>query len=204
MNESVCDEEFNHIDYIQQAWENAGFETDIEVHIEKTDKKIQRKTSKSVKDILEDFELLDPANQFIFQTEANIEKLSRLKTEYPLLYKAHKLLTLEEIESTNYNAKDIEKLVILKTNKNAEMKVLKLLPLYLTVGKRYTKAKIKEKLQEIYDKAGFQKTATAEQLGSLNWYEIKPCKVKNKDNVLENGFLILRMNFKLTVSSREG
>lgn len=202
MNESVCNEEFNHIDYIQQAWENAVFETDIKVHIETTDKKIQRKTSKSVKDILENFELLDPKNEFIFQTENNIEKLSRLKTDYPILYKAHKLLTLEEIESTNCNAKDIEKLIILKTNKNAEMKVLKLLPLYFTVGQRYTKAKIKEKLQEIYDKAGFQKTATAEQLGSLEWYEIKPCKVKNKNNVFENGFLILRMNFKLTVSSR--
>ena len=180
MNDAVCDEEFNHIDYIKQAWENAGFETDLEFHRETLDKKIQRKTKRSVKEILEDFEALDPANQFFFQSDGNIEKLSRLKAEYPLLYKAYKTLTLEEIESANYKAKKLERLLVLKTNKNAEIKVLKLLPLYFTVGKRYTKEKIKEKLQEIYNKAGFQKKATAEQLGNTDWFDIKPCKIMTK------------------------
>ena len=155
MNDAVCNEEFNHIEYIQEAWEKAGFETDLQTHSETLDKKIQRKTKKSIKEILEDIEALDPANQYIFQSENNIKNLARLKTEYPILYKAHKLLSLEEVESTNYNAKEIEKLLVLKINKNAKIKILKLLPLYFTVGQRYTKIKIKEKLQEIYDKAGF-------------------------------------------------
>lgn len=203
INASACNEEFNHIDFIKKGWEKAGFETKVLTYNQTFDKKIQRKTKKSVQEIFTDFETLDPKNQFIFHSDNDTDRFSVLKSAYPVLYEAYQELSNEEIESTNYNAKEIEKLLVLKTNKNAEIKILKLLPLYFAVGQRYTKAQIKDKLQEIYNKAGFQKTATAEQLKNMDWYETKPCKIKNNKEVLENGFQILRMNFKLTVSSKE-
>lgn len=203
INESACNEEFNHIDYIQQAWENAGFQTEVLEHKQTLEKVIQRKTKKSVKEILSDFETLDPENrknQFIIYADQILDKL--INTQ-PTLYKAYKTLTKEEISSTNYKMDEIKKLLILKDNKDAEMKVLKLLPLYFSVGERYTKEFIKAKLQEIYNKAGYKKKATAEQLKNPDWYDTKPCKIKNKDGKDENGFNILRMNFKLTVSTRQ-
>ncbi len=202
INNSACDEEFNHIDYIKRAWEGAGFEADIHVYKQTAEKDRQRKTTKSVQEILSDFEALDPQNVFIFHTDADAEKLSQLKTRHPLIYKAYKNLTKEEIESTKFNIKVIEKLLILKENKDAEIAVMKLLPLYFTVGRRYTKSAIKSMLQDIYDKTGFNKTATAEQLRSMDWYETKSCKIKNNNEEYENGFEILRMKFKLKVSAK--
>lgn len=203
INESACNEEFNHIDYIQQAWENAGFQTAVFEHKQTLEKTIQRKTKKSVKEILSDFETLDPENrknQFIIYADQVFDKL--INTE-PTLYRAYQILTKEEINSTDYKMDEIKKLLISKDNKNAEIKILKLLPLYFTVGNRYTKDHIKTKLQEIYNKAGYKKKATAEQLKNPDWYDTKPCKIKNKEEKYENGFKILRMNFKLIVSTRQ-
>jgi hypothetical protein len=202
INESACNEEFNHIDYIKEAWQKAGFETDIYEYRQTVEKQTKRKTTKSVQEILSDFESLDPKNAFIFRTDADTHKLTSLKNKYPVLYQAYQTLSKEEIASTNYNANEIEKLVILKNNKDAEIRVLKLFPLYFAIGGRYTKEYIKTTLQQIYDKAGFTKKATAEQLGNQDWYETKPCKIKNKSGVYENGFEILRMNFKLLASTK--
>ena len=113
------------------------------------------------------------------------------------------MLTKEEINSTDYKMDEIKKLLILKDNKDSEMKVLKLLPLSFSVGKRYSKENIKAKLQEIYNNAGYKKKATAEQLKNSDWYDTKPCKVKDKEGKDKNGFEILRMNFKLIVSTRQ-
>lgn len=203
INESACNEEFNHIDYIQQAWENSGFQTDVLEHKQTLEKTIQRKTKKSVKEILSDFETLDPENrknQFITFADQALDKL--INTQ-PTLYKAYQMLTKEEINSTDYKMDEIKKLLILKDNKDAEMKVLKLLPLTFSVGNRYTKDYIKAKLQDIYNKAGYKKNATAEQLKNSDWYDTKPCKVKDKEGKDKNGFEILRMNFKLRVSTRQ-
>jgi len=193
INESACDEEFNHINYIQEAWQKAGFETDLQSHTETLNKKIQRKSKKTVKDILEDIEVLESTNSFVF---GNQEQLSKLKNKYPVLYDAYKKLTKEEIESTSYILDEIEKLLILKSNQDAEIKVLKLLPLYFSVGERYTKEDTKKYLQEIYDKAGYIKKATAEQINNI-WYDARPCKVKDKAGIYHNGFEIQRMMLKM-------
>lgn len=203
INESACNEEFNHIDYIERAWKNAGFQTDVLEHKQTLEKTIQRQTKKSVKEILSDFEILDPENrknQFIIFADQALDKL--INTQ-PTLYRAYQMLTKEEINSTDYKMDEIKKLLILKDNKDSEMKVLKLLPLSFSVGKRYSKEHIKAKLQEIYNKAGYKKKATAEQLKNSDWYDTKPCKVKDKEGKDKNGFEILRMNFKLIVSTRQ-
>lgn len=197
INESACDEEFNHIDYIQEAWKKAGFETDLETHTETLNKNIKRKTKKSVKDILEDIETLESTNSFVF---GNQDQSIKLKTKYPILYDAYKNLTKEEIKSTNYVMSEIEKLLILKNNKDAEIRVLKLLPHYFTIGERYTKADVKTNLQEIYDKAGYIKNASAEQINI--WYDAKACKVKDNAEIYHNGFEIQRMLFKVRAATK--
>ena len=196
INESACDEEFNHIHYIQEAWQRAGFETNLETHSETLDKKIQRKTKKSVKEILEDFEMLESTNSFIFGQQSKEQiQLTKLRSKYPVLYDAYKRLTSEEVESSNYTMTGIEKLLILKNNKDAEIRVLKLLPHYFTVGERYTKETIKDNLQAIYDKAGCIKKATAEQINT--WYDARPCKKKDKAGTYHNAFEIQRMRFNV-------
>lgn len=198
-NESACDEEFNHINYIQEAWQKAGFETDLQTHAETLNKNIKRKTKKSVKEILEDIEAVGSTSSFIF---GNQEQLTKLKSKYPVLFDAYRKLTKEEIKSTNYIVKDIEILLILKNNKDAEMRVLKLLPLYFVVGRRYTKAEIKANLQEIYNKVGYTEKAKAEHLHSKKWYEIKECKILNKSRQYNNGFEIIRPQFSTIIGNK--
>ncbi len=199
INESACNEEFNHIDYINEAWQKAGYETEVFKHNGTTGKSRQRKTKKSVKDILSDFETLSSTSSFIF---GNREKLIKLKNQYPVLYEAYQKLTKKEIESTNFDAEEIEKLLILKNNKDAEIRVLRLLPIYFSVGQRYKKEDVKHTLQKIYDEAGYNEKAKAEQINNIDWYEAKPCKIKNKAGNYDNGFEILRMSFKLHAATK--
>ncbi|HMM04265.1 DEAD/DEAH box helicase family protein [Dysgonomonas sp.] len=198
INESACDEEFNHIDYIQEAWQRAGFETDLKIHSETLNKNIKRKTKKSVKEILEDIEALESTNSFVF---GNQEQITKLKNKYPVLYDAYKKLTKAEIKSTNYVVKNIEKILILKNNKDAEIRVLKFLPHYFTIGERYTKAEVKDYLQEIYDKTGYIKNASAEQINHI-WYDARPCKIKDNTGTYHNGFEIQRMILKVRAATK--
>jgi len=197
INESACSEEFNHIDYINEAWQSAGYETETTEYKQFLGKNVQRKTKKSVKEILSDFEALESTNSFVFGCQNDFMKL---KNKYPLLYEAYKKLTKGEIKAANYEINKLEKLLILKNNKDAEIRVIKLLPHYFSVCERYTKENIKETLQGIYDEAGYQKKATAEQIHI--WYEVKPCKVKNKANKYDNGFEILRMTFQVHAGTK--
>lgn len=204
INESYSNEVYNHINFIKDTWEKANYITKMHEYKEViTPKEKQKKTKLTVKEIIKSFHSLEPNEGFIFNTEEMEILLTSLKSKYPILYEAYKKLTLEEIELTNYNNKEIEKLLILKNNKDAEIRILKLLPIYFTVGNRYTKEYIKTTLQKIYNEAGSQKKATAEHLKKMQWYETKPCKIKNKDGKDENGFEIIRMTFRLTVSARK-
>ena len=197
INESACNEEFNHIDYINAAWQKAGYETEVCVNNNYLNRSPKRKTVKSVKEILADFEQLESNNIFYFG-QSPIEKL---KNKYPNIYKAYKELSKEEIESTGYSTEGIDKLLILKNNKDAEIRVLKLLPHYFTVGQRYTKEYIKQTLQWIYDEAGYKAKATAEDI-NCTWYDSKSCKIKNKAGNYDNGFEILRPTFKVLAASK--
>ena len=197
INEAACNEEFNRIDYIIEAWQRAGYKTDVKDHTEYLAKSPQRNTVKSVKEILSNFEKLESENTVVFGQSP----LEKLKNKYPILYKAYKELLKEEIESTNYITDEIEKLLILKNNKDAEIRVLKLLPMYFSVGQRYTKEYIKSTLQHIYDGAGYKLKATAEQINHI-WYEAKSCKIKNDAGNYDNGFEILRMTFKVLAATK--
>ena len=197
INESACNEEFNHIDYINAAWQKAGYDTEMKENKQYLGRSTQRKTKKSVEEIFSDFETLESKNSFVFGQNP----LEKLKNKYPVLYKAYKNLSKEEIKSTNYSITEIEKLLILKNNKDAEIRVLKLLPLYFSVGQRYTKEYTKQTLQKIYDKAGYKASATAEQIKHI-WYDAKACKIKNNAGNYDNGFEILRMAFKVFAATK--
>ena len=203
INESTYKEVFNHIDFIGETWKEANFDVQFWEYKELLKpKEIQRKTKLTVMEIIKAFQTLEPDSVFIFNTEEMNIQLKELKKKYPVIYEAYRKLTIEEIESTNYNGKEMQKLLILKNNKDNEMKVLKLLPLHFSVGSKYTKAYIKITLQKIYDKAGYMEKAKAEQLKSKKWYEIKDCKIENKAGNYDNGFEIIREQFNLIISQK--
>ena len=208
VNESTCNEVYNHIDFIREAWENANYDTRIGSYEELLKpKERKRKTKQSNKEVFEEIskisQILQSKTGFIFNLKELETQLNNLKSQNPIIYEAYQKLTIEEIESISYDIKEVQKLLILKNNKIAEYRILKMLPLYFTIGRRYTKSEIKANLQEIYSKTGYTNKAKAEDLQNNQWYEIKECKIWNdKSKKYDNGFQILRPQFSTIISNR--
>lgn len=208
VNESACNEAYNYITFIQKAWQDANYDTRIGTYEELLKPKERKRTTKqSNKEIFEEISKLSQILQtkigFIFNLKELEEQLNSLKSKNPILYEAYQILTLEDIESTDYNTKEIQKLLILKNNKIAEYRILKLLPLYFSIGRRYTKAEIKAILQEIYSKTGYTSKPKSEDLQNNQWYEVKECKIWNdRSKKYDNGFQILRPQFSTIISNR--
>lgn len=203
INESVCNEVYNHINFIKEAWINANYSIRVAYYEEiLTPKEMKRKSKVFIKKIFETLQKLQPKSEFIFNSKEIEEQLEEMKSKYPVIYEAYQKLNLEEIKSTDYKEKELQKLLILKNNKVAEYRILKMLPLYFIVGKRYTKAEIKAKLQEIYDKIGYAEKAKSEQLQNKKWYEIKECKIPNGAGKCNNGFEIIRPQFSTIICNR--
>jgi len=203
INTSTCDEIYNHIVFIKEAWGNANYNVQIADYEELLEPKDMKRISKpSTKEILKAFQKLQPKSEFVFNSEEAEKQLNQLKKQYPDIYEAYLKLTPKEIESTDYKIKEIQKLLILKNNKDAEIKVLKMLSLSFRIGEKYTKAEIKTKLQKIYNDAGYKETAKAEHLQSKKWYELKERKIRNKSGKYNNGFEIIRAEFSVIISSK--
>lgn len=208
VNESTCNEAYNHIAFIEKAWQDANYDTRIGTYEERLKpKERKRKTKQSNKEVFEEIskisQILQSKTGFIFNLKELETQLNSLISQNPIIYEAYQKLTLKEIESIDYDIKEIQKLLILENNKIAEYRILKMLPLYFTVGRRYTKAEIKTNLQEIYTKTGYTSKAKAEDLQNNQWYEVKECKIWNdKSKKYDNGFQILRPQFSTLISNR--
>jgi hypothetical protein len=203
INESACNEVFNHIKFIKEAWEKANYDTRIGTYLElRKPKEFKRLTKLTVKEIIKMFKKLKPKFEFIFNSEETEKQLNQLISKYPDIYNLYKNLTIEEMESVNYDLEEMQKLFILKNNKDAEIKVMKILPLSFSVGERYIKNDIKIKLQKIYNESGYIEKVKAEDLKNKQWYEVKECKIRNKSGKYDNGFEIIRPEFPIIISNK--
>jgi hypothetical protein len=205
VNEQICNEEFNNIAFIKQAWENASYSVTLKKHkpestelpkySEKRLSKAKRfeQLCKVIKSLNEDKE------QFLFNTSDLA--LENLKERYLFEFKAYELLGYDELEQLKFNEKAIKTEIIKVSNLNAEAKLLRLLNNHFNVYQSYTKAHIKNRLQELYDILNIKRVATAEQLGESGRFDLNPCKIKNGDNTMSNGFQILRSHFDLKIAA---
>lgn len=208
INEDSCNEQFNHIDYIHNAWNSAGFRT-IEGYYYKAKpikENAQRITRKMLKSIYEEFKVLEPQRGFRFflgDENLDFKTLEEYKTKYPILYEAYKSLPESEVIRVDYKLRELEKLLILANNKDTDIAIKKLLDKYFTVGQRYTIDEINNKLQEVYNYVGRKEKPNATHLKNNNWYEIKPCKISDKKNPdrIHNGYIIQRKTFDMKVTT---
>lgn len=110
--------------------------------------------------------------------------------QLPLTYRQYyEVLGNDRCKSLGYNITRLKKeLSDIKLDEN----VLKnLITVDFKVGEKYTKEFIKQKLQEIYNKIGYNKTAKAIDLES--YFYLKDAKITNQvTNKRENGFEIVK------------
>jgi hypothetical protein len=209
INEDACNEEFNYIYYIHEAWNRAGFKTYQDYFYKKKDTKEnkERLTAKMLKQIFEEFKSLDPKKGFNFNflvnNADNNKRLEYLRQKYPIHYEAYKKLPEEDIIKVKYKQKELEKLLILVNHNDTEIQVKKLLDKYFTVGKSYTNTEIQIKLQQIYNAVERKEKPEAIHLRKYKWYEMKPYKVQDKKdkNKYHNGYIIIRKTFGMKVAT---
>lgn len=205
VNEQICNEQFNHINFIKTSWEDASYSVAYKKHnpdnvkLQEAKQKRMSKASRFKQICKLINSLKEDKDQFLFNISDTA--LKKMQEKYPNEFKAYELLGYEELERLKFNEKKVRHSVINISNLNAEAKLLKLLGIHFNVYQSYTKARIKDKLQELYDSLNIERVATAEQLGEAGRFDLKPCKIKNPDNTLSNGFQILRSHFDLKVAA---
>jgi len=204
INRQACDEQFNDISFIKNAWEDAGFEvvhqrSSLSMDTKAVTKEKRQSKAKKFEAVADRIMALYKEKEDLFNT-ADIT-LHSLKEEYPFAFTAYEVLGYEMLKELKFNEKAINRKLIEVRNINAESKLLKLLKETFSVHRSYTKEFIKGKLQELYAFVGIERTATAEQLGEDGRFEIHPCKVKNKDGKQIHGFTILRSQFEMKVAA---
>ena len=110
--------------------------------------------------------------------------------QLPLTYRQYyEVLGNDRCKSLGYNITKLKKeLSDIKLDENV---LRNLITVDFKVGEKYTKEFIKQKLQEIYNKIGYNKTAKAIDLES--YFYLKDAKITNQvTNKRENGFEIVR------------
>ncbi|WP_316832793.1 hypothetical protein [Pedobacter aquatilis] len=210
INEAAKRECYNHINFIEEAWESKYSVDKQQSTIKYEGKTTMKRKSASTK-FKEDYhQLLDgrkscKKNMYLNFLNESIEQ--DIKKNNPLAYEAAKLLPVERVEELNYSISKIKQELILKGNAKAEIKLLKLLDHYFKVGAVYTNEFITETLQSLYNqlqirtKSGEIRVAKPAQLGELGRFEIDNCKPKNKNNEFVHGYIILRKQFQLHIAA---
>jgi hypothetical protein len=205
VNSQFCDEQFNHIDFIKEAWESQLYSVTL-----KRDCVIDREISnqsqkrlpkaKKLEGLLRKLKSLhDIKDEFLFSlTESPIQYFKR---DYPEVFEYYHTLGFQECEKLKFNEKHLRKALVEKKVIDAELKILRLLAIDFKVYSKYSKTECKDKLQKIYKSVGIDRVATAEQLGEVGRFDIKESKRKDSNGKYINCFTITRAQFDLKMAA---
>ena len=125
-----------------------------------------------------------------FSSQLQKELLRQVPTVFSDYYY---LLGPEKCKSVSYRRSLLdEKLGIIKSEEGDSFpEMIKEIYYNFSIGSKYTKAEVKEKLSEIYSTFGNLKTAKANDLEE--YFEIKPCLIPNKETgKRDSGFEIIK------------
>jgi hypothetical protein len=129
------------------------------------------------------------------------------KIEFELLFQALEILGEREIARLNYNDSAMSKALIEISNKNAEAKIRLILTKEYKLQGKYTKASLKQRLQQLYDEFevkkpnGTRKLATAEQFSDIGLFQMKECKAENELGQIKPGFQIVKLLYTLSMAA---
>ncbi|MFC0515158.1 DEAD/DEAH box helicase family protein [Mucilaginibacter angelicae] len=203
-------EVYNHIDFIKKDWEDGYFDVEVLYADHKIETNTIMKRKSKATQLKEDYQALKAYNSERLTTTTfnfGLTVEQEIQSSNPTAYLAFKLLDESTLESLKYNVKKVETAIILKENSMAELKLARLLNQQFKPGSKYTNDTIKSKLQTIYNQLNIRNTdgtikvAKATELAKHNWYEMKPCSIKEDDGGYENGQLIIRAHFNLLMAA---
>ena len=202
INELVCNEEFNHIDFIKSAWEKALYNvTKGSVSVAST-KGRKTKDQKLKEDIL--FLAKHKNEQNSYVQGFTSKEMERIQKGNPLAIDAYYGLTYDKIEELNFNYKQIEQLLIENHNRSKEADLLRYLSDKILAGAEYTASQVTDYLQYAYNlfrirnpKTGQIKKAAATHLEEPGRFKYRITKREvNGEKV--NIYIIKEVFFNIT------
>jgi hypothetical protein len=205
INEQANNEVFNHSQYVKQAWEDFGFDTNLissDVKWESRRDLMRKSISDTLKDDYQ--QLVETYNDGdVYWIGLDIREIIRHRN--PLAYKACLYLSPAEMEELNYNKPKVTMKLIHKEESRKRVQLHKLIALKFKAYASYTKKTIKDELQLIYDDLQlnnkYGKPTVAKATDIKQFFDAIECKMPTKDKLVENGFKLIRPTFEMQIAA---
>lgn len=152
INELVCNEEFNHIDFIVDAWKRGKYDASITEHRCITGLDVKKRVSKTNRykqliNLIRDLET--SKGGYMMGVAAKL--LKEIQTESPLAFEAYHVLGIDRICALDYNEKAVNRELIELNNIAAKIRLLPLLDKEFEVGHEICSSdNLTDRLQYLY------------------------------------------------------
>ncbi len=206
LNELACNEEFNNLEGIVNAWERSLFEVEQRPFFSKAKAKKRKSKVDKFKDFIDLIDSLEK-NKGSYKMGFAAKELAKLQAENPIGFEAYYLLGKDKLNELGNKENMVELALIELHNTNAEPKLLAYLDTKLKVGDRRVIEDLANLLQHGYNlfqiknpNTGKVRRAYANQLGWPGRYKIDECK-ENVNGKQVNGFIIVKKYFSVSVAA---
>jgi len=158
INELVCNEEFNHIDFIVDAWKRGKYDVSVVEHRSIPELDVKKKMSRANRyrqliNLIHDLEISRASGGY--RMGVAIKRLAEIQTESPLAFEAYHTLQIDRIDELDYNEKAIMEELVELNNKAAKIRLLPLLDKEFKVGNEIFSSKnLTDRLQHLYGVVG--------------------------------------------------
>lgn len=180
--ELTCDQEFNNLEGITNAWERSLYKVTVEPFAAALTTKRRKSKADQLKEFVEMMEDLNTNSDKYFIGTAS-KQLAKLQSENPFGYEAYHVLKKAKLEELDYNIKAVGEALINQHNANVERQLLAYLDSKLNIGDRKTPEELSNILQHGYNlfqirnpKTGKVKVAFATHLMEPGRYQLDESK----------------------------
>ena len=193
-------EVYNNVEYVRKAWMDRNYEVEqTKSYLSYKSSRDEKRTSSADRlkdDYLAVKAIMEESDRFTISNE-----IEMIEKRNPLAIKAIKYLNQQDMERFNYNFIKVQQETIKREESTNQAKAIKTVATYFKRGDRYTKTKIKDVIQSIYDdlklydKNGKGRLAKATHIKLF--FDVNECKIKGKSGAMQNGYELLRPTFSM-------
>lgn len=183
INELVCNEEFNDIDFIIDAWKRGKYDVSVIEHRDIPGLDVKRRMSKANRfkqliNLIHDLE----TSRGGYMMGVAAKRLAEIQAESPLAFEAYHKLSIDVIDALDYNEKAIETELIKLHNIAAKNRLRPLLDKEFVVGsEKFSTKNLTDQLQYLYSKVRLKdvnnpddiQTAYLADFEREGWFKLK-------------------------------
>ncbi|ATP58940.1 hypothetical protein CPT03_21945 [Pedobacter ginsengisoli] len=188
INELVCNEEFNDLQFIIDAWERGKYGVSVTEHrsIPGLKKTAKKNRFRQLINLIHDLE----TNRAGYMMGVAAKRLKEIQKESPLAFEAYHTLSIDGIDALDYNEKAIRTELTVLHNISAKAKLLYLLDKEFEVGDEKLSAKnLTDRLQHCYGVVRLLNVGNPDAIQKAHladferegWFKIKDARETGKE-----------------------